>query len=92
MKVQVNLFIFFQANFSNIFEYMSEEDSEAVFAAVADHMVPGGRFVYWELLAPRVPSPALEGKITLLRDLSADLHKQDRVWWWSAFYVAEVKW
>ena len=79
-----------QANLSDLFEYMSSEASEAVFAALADKMAVGGRLAYWNLFTPRHPSPALQPKLTHLKQLSADLHKTDRVFYYSEFCVVQV--
>ena len=73
-----------------MFEYMSEEASDQLFAALADCMVAGGRIAYWALLLPRVPSAALQGRLTLLDELSAQLFKQDRLFIYSAFHILEV--
>ena len=42
------------------------------------------------LFIPRHPSPALQPKLTHLKQLSADLHKTDRVFYYSEFCVFQV--
>lgn len=73
-----------------MFEYMSEEASDQLLAALADCMVAGGRIAYWSLLLPRAPSAALQGRFTSLDELSAELYKQDRMFIYSAFHILEV--
>lgn len=40
-------------NLSNIFEYMSEENSQRVLGQIINHGEPGARWVYWNLFVPR---------------------------------------
>ncbi|MEA5420369.1 DUF3419 family protein [Spirulina sp. CCNP1310] len=40
-------------NLSNIFEYMSEANSQRVLGQIINHSAIGGRWVYWNLFVPR---------------------------------------
>jgi len=80
-----------QANLSDLFEYMSEEASDAVFTALADKMAAGGRIVYWNLFVSHYPPPALlQSKLTHLKQLSTELHKTDRVFYYADFFVLQA--
>ena len=77
-----------QAVLSDALDYMDPDTAELTFKALADNMVTGGRAVFWNLMAHRVPSS--ENKLKVLAELSDELHKEDRVFFYSSFYVAEV--
>lgn len=76
-------------NLSDIFEYMSEEATAALFDRIADHANPGARLAYWNMLAPRQSE---NPKITPLPEESGRLFKQDRAFFYSRFLVEEVSW
>lgn len=62
-------------NLSNIFEYMSEANSQRVLAQIIDHSAIGGRWVYWNLFVRRC---CLEQSgVRSHRDLSAALRGGD---------------
>ena len=52
-------------------------------------MASGSRIAYWELFTSRKPSP--DGKLHYLKGLSERLAQIDRVFWYDAFRVYEVK-
>jgi S-adenosylmethionine-diacylglycerol 3-amino-3-carboxypropyl transferase len=79
-----------KANLSDIFEYMSEDLADRVFSTLADRLRSGGRIAYWNLLVPRAPSPALDGKLTHLDELSQRLWRQDRSWFYRDFRIDQV--
>ena len=55
-------------------------------------MATGGRIAFWDMIECRVPSStAVNEKFTWLDEEAARLHQQDRVFWYSAFHIAEVK-
>ncbi len=81
-----------QGNFSDIFEYIGKEAADALFIALADHLPPGGRIAYWNLLVPRAPPSYLQKtRLVFLKKLSAELHAKDRVFYYSSFNVFEKK-
>jgi len=70
---------------------MSEEASDVVFTALADKMAAGGRIAYWNLFVGHYPPPALlQSKLTHLKQLSTELHKTDRVFYYTDFCVLQV--
>jgi len=84
-------FSLLQANLSDLFEYMSEEASDVVFTALADKMAAGGKIAYWNLFVGHYPLPALlQSKLTHLKQLSTELHKTDRVFYYIDFCVLQV--
>jgi S-adenosylmethionine-diacylglycerol 3-amino-3-carboxypropyl transferase len=79
-----------KAALSDVFEYMSTEESEGVFAALAEAMPNGGRLAYWNLFVPRESPESLRDRIRPLPRLSRALWRRDRAWFYSAFHVDEV--
>lgn len=72
---------------SDIFEYTSEDDSNELFSMLADKCQPGGRLAYWNMLVPRTPAD----KRLLTIEESKQLHDQDRLMYYRAFYCSTVK-
>lgn len=58
-------------NLSDIFEYLSPDDSDKLFSLLSQHTVKGGRLIYWVLYSDRYPP--LDGSIKFLKDLSQEL-------------------
>ena len=77
-------------NLSDIFEYMDPADHERVYAELVDRASPGARLAYWNMLAPRGVPDAVADRVTPLTELAAELHRQDRAWFYSAFHVDRV--
>ncbi|MEZ5304115.1 MAG: DUF3419 family protein [Verrucomicrobiales bacterium] len=77
-------------NLSDIFEYMSPAASDALFAKIAEAGRPGGRIAYWNMIVPRQPPASLAGRLRLLDSLSAELHRQDKAFFYSTFRVEEI--
>lgn len=76
-------------NLSDLFEYLSPAESDALFARLADATTPGARLAYWNLLADRRPGPALTDRLRPLADLAARLHAQDKAPFYMALRVDE---
>ena len=79
------------ANLSDIFEYMSEENTAALLARLAAAANPGARFAYWNMLAPRWRPESLAHQLRPLDALAAELFAKDRAFFYSRFVVEEVK-
>jgi S-adenosylmethionine-diacylglycerol 3-amino-3-carboxypropyl transferase len=77
-------------NLSDIFEYMSQENTAALLARLADSSAPGGRLAYWNMLAPRRRPESLAGRLRPLDDVALSLFAQDKAFFYSAFVVEEV--
>lgn len=77
-------------NLSDIFEYMSEENTAAILASLAEASAPGGRLAYWNMLAPRRRPESLAGRLRPREDVAGPLFARDKAFFYSAFIVEEV--
>ncbi len=77
-------------NLSDIFEYMSEENAEALMARCAEAGNSGARLAYWNMLAPRSRPESLAGVLLPREELAAELFARDKAFFYSAFRVEEV--
>lgn len=75
-------------NLSDIFEYLSEENTQALLGQIARSSRPGARLAYWNMLAPRRASASLG--IRALPEISSALHLRDKAFFYSAFVVEEI--
>lgn len=76
-------------NLSDIFEYLSEENTQALLGRIADAAPPGARLAYWNMLAPRRAADV--SRFRSLDELSTRLFLQDKAFFYSAFVVEEVR-
>jgi S-adenosylmethionine-diacylglycerol 3-amino-3-carboxypropyl transferase len=75
-------------NLSDIFEYMSEDNSQDLLEKIIAASNPGARLAYWNMLAPRSRPESLANR---LKSCEADsLFAQDRAFFYSRFVVEEV--
>jgi S-adenosylmethionine-diacylglycerol 3-amino-3-carboxypropyl transferase len=79
-----------KANLSDIFEYMSEQNTARLLGKLAASAHPGGRLAYWNMLAPRCRPDALADRLRPLTDLAEKLFLQDKAFFYSRFVVEEV--
>lgn len=77
-------------NLSDIFEYMSPENTEAILRALIARANPGARLAYWNMLVPRSRPESLAAQLRPLPGLAAALHARDKAWFYSRFVVEEV--
>jgi S-adenosylmethionine-diacylglycerol 3-amino-3-carboxypropyl transferase len=49
---------FSKTNLSDLFEYLSDEATDALFATIGERLRAGGRACFWNLLVPREPARA----------------------------------
>lgn len=77
-------------NLSDIFEYMSDENTETLLRSIHVHSSPGTRLAYWNMLAPRSRPDTMSHLITPLHDLSTQLFLEDKAFFYSAFIVEEI--
>ncbi len=78
-------------NLSDIFEYMSEANTETLLRKLAAASRPGARLAYWNMLAPRSRPASMADLLTPLDDLAAALFHEDRAFFYSRFVVEEVR-
>jgi S-adenosylmethionine-diacylglycerol 3-amino-3-carboxypropyl transferase len=79
-----------KANLSDLFEYLSEEQTEGFLKTLATGMREGGRIAYWNLLVPRARPESLAHILKPHRELSRELWKQDRAFFYGDFHIDEV--
>lgn len=77
-------------NLSDVFEYLSEDESNAVFERIANVGRAGGRLAYWNMLVPRRRPDYLADRIGSLPELSAGLHSAARTFFYNDFVVEEI--
>lgn len=78
-------------NLSDIFEYMSEENFHALLRRLVTSAASGARLLYWNMLVPRQRPQSMESELRLLKDEAANLHTQDKAFFYSAVVVEEVR-
>lgn len=67
-------------NLSDVFEYMSPEESDFTFTSLCNNIIPGGYLAYWNLFNNHYPPARTE-----LTDISHELQKIDRVFFFKFF-------
>ncbi|MGH7944106.1 MAG: DUF3419 family protein [Opitutaceae bacterium] len=77
-------------NLSDIFEYMSPENTATLLGRLADASRPGGRLAYWNMLAPRRRPESLAHRLRPCEDLARRLFEQDKAYFYSALVIEEV--
>ena len=78
-------------NMSDVFEYISPDASEQVFADIARTGRRGGRVVYWNMLAPRRSPTHLAHRLRPMTALSERLHRAAKTFFYSALVVEEIR-
>lgn len=76
-------------NLSDIFEYMAPAEHEAAYHRLLEATRPGGRLVYWNMLAPRARPAALAGQVIAHEDEAAALHRQDKAFFYRTLVIEE---
>jgi S-adenosylmethionine-diacylglycerol 3-amino-3-carboxypropyl transferase len=76
-------------NLSDIFEYLDAQTCERLFSQLTEASRPGGRFAYWNMLAPRSRPKSLAMKVDPIEELSAQLFARDRAFFYSRFIVEQ---
>lgn len=78
-------------NLSDIFEYISPASSEQLFEDIVRCGRGGGRLAYWNMQAPRRCPTRLAGRVSPLDGLSRRLYREAATFFYSAFYVEELR-
>jgi S-adenosylmethionine-diacylglycerol 3-amino-3-carboxypropyl transferase len=81
-----------RANVSDIFEYLSPENTRAVLARVVELSRPGARIAYWNMIVHRRGAEYLPDRLRPLRALSERLFAEDKAFFYRDFVVEEVLW
>ncbi|MBV8669114.1 MAG: DUF3419 family protein, partial [Candidatus Eremiobacteraeota bacterium] len=77
-------------NLSDIFEYMSVDNYEALLTRLVRAARRGSRIAYWNMLAPRTRPASLSGRLRELTDVARDLHERDKAFFYSRFVLEEA--
>ena len=78
-------------NLSDIFEYLTPEQCEAVYARLLASARPGARFAYWNMLVPRQCPSSLAARVTSLEKEANTLFEEDLAFFYSRFVLEEVR-
>ena len=79
-----------QANLSDLFEYLSAAETEALLGKLVRALRPGGRLAWWNLFVPRAPGPASRARLRAHAGAAAELWRADRAFFYRAFVLEEV--
>ena len=82
--------VFSKANFSDVFEYMSENSFIRIFDRLHPLFRKGGRIAYWDLLVKREIPDRLRIKYQPHFKKSKELWNRDRSWFYRDFHLEEV--
>jgi S-adenosylmethionine-diacylglycerol 3-amino-3-carboxypropyl transferase len=77
-------------NLSDIFEYMSEENTETLLRQILAHAEPGARLAYWNMLAPRSRPDSLADQLSPCTEEAEKLFHHDKAFFYSRFVVEEA--
>jgi S-adenosylmethionine-diacylglycerol 3-amino-3-carboxypropyl transferase len=77
-------------NLSDIFDYMSAQNTATLLEQLANASAPGGRLAYWNMLAPRRRPESLANRLAPREDLARALFAKDKAFFYSALIVEEV--
>ncbi|MEM6391272.1 MAG: DUF3419 family protein [Planctomycetota bacterium] len=78
-------------NLSDVFEYMSEANAEAMLRRCVRHGRSGGRLAYWNMLVPRSRPDTMADELEPLVDLADRLHLEDKAFFYSRFVVEAIR-
>jgi S-adenosylmethionine-diacylglycerol 3-amino-3-carboxypropyl transferase len=78
-------------NLSNIFEYIAPDRFRALIERLACAARTGARLVYWNMIVPRSGAETAPDRLRALGPLSQDLFARDKVFFYSALRVEEVR-
>ena len=82
---------FSHANLSDLFEYMSEDSTERLLFALSSRLRHRGRLAYWNLLVDRRRPAHLAARLRALTSRAEALFAADRVPFYRAFRLEEVR-
>ncbi|MFL6195034.1 MAG: DUF3419 family protein [Thermoanaerobaculia bacterium] len=77
-------------NLSDIFEYLDEPTSAAVYGRLVDAARPGARIAYWNMLVPRRLASTRPERVRPLDAEARELFARDLAFFYSAFVLEEA--
>ena len=78
-------------NLSDIFEYMSEENTHTLLARILAASNPEARLAYWNMLVPRNRPERMKELLKSHPEEAHRLHLQDKAFFYSRFILESVK-
>ena len=78
-------------NLSNIFEYIAPNRFRRLIERLAGAARTGARLLYWNMIVPRKGADVAPDRVRSLDTLSQDLFASDKVFFYSALRVEEVR-
>jgi len=78
-------------NLSNVFEYIAPDRFRALIERLASAARTGARLMYWNMIVPRNGAEAAPDRVRSLGALSQALFARDKVFFYSALRVEEVR-
>jgi S-adenosylmethionine-diacylglycerol 3-amino-3-carboxypropyl transferase len=78
-------------NLSDIFEYMSEENTQTLLRKLAEIGAPRGRLAYWNMMVPRSRGDGLRDRLAPHNEEAARLFAKDRAFFYRAFVIEEIR-
>ncbi len=78
-------------NLSDIFEYVSDETSRALYGTLLKHANVGARIAYWNTFVPRRCPTELTDLVDPLTEKSAEWFARDKAFFYGHFQVDEVR-
>ena len=78
-------------NLSNVFEYIAPDRFRALIERLAGAARTGARMMYWNMIVPRNGAEAAPDRVRALGPLSRQLFARDKVFFYSALRVEEVR-
>ncbi|WP_298961455.1 DUF3419 family protein [uncultured Roseibium sp.] len=87
---RTNLGQFDGFNLSDIFEYMSLEETEEVYERLLSVANARSRFVYWNMMAPRSAPPVFSDRVRRLSELETQLKQLDKAFFYADLVVEET--
>lgn len=79
-----------RANLSNIFEYISADNTRALLERLLAVAPVGARLAYWNMMVPRRGAEYLPDRLRPLRERSASLFHDDKAFFYRDFVLEEV--
>lgn len=78
-------------NLSNVLESMDPNNYDFLYQSLLSHANPKARIVYWDTLHPHPLPEHLSQHVNIQSELAEVLHWRDKVWFYQALHIDEVK-
>ncbi|KAJ3411408.1 hypothetical protein HDV05_002288 [Chytridiales sp. JEL 0842] len=78
-------------NLSDIFEWMSVEQSKSVYSALLRVANKDARIVYWNLFVERFRPEGFEDKVERVEEVAKECHAVDRTYFYTGFHVERLQ-